>query len=93
MIDKNQVFLLSTDVLSQEIDGESVLLDMKSENYFGLNEVGSKVLTSLKDGASLDQLVASLLDTYEVETKELETDISELLLQLLDAGLITPKAT
>lgn len=90
MIDKEQKYQLSPKVLSQEIDGESILLDMGSENYFGLNEVGSTVIEKLKDTATLENLVSCLLETYEVERQQLEEDTMELLQQLLDAGLIIP---
>jgi len=30
-------------VFAQEVDGEMVLLDMESENYFGLDEVGTAI--------------------------------------------------
>jgi hypothetical protein len=88
MIDNMQFFFLSPDVLSQEIDQEAVLLDMKSENYFGLNDVGRHTLEMLKNGANLDTLVISLLKIYEVEKVQLENDLRELLKSLLDAGLI-----
>ncbi|WP_052326982.1 PqqD family protein [Desulfocapsa sulfexigens] len=81
---------MSKDVLRQEIDGETVLLDMKSENYFGLNDVGSHVLEMLQDGSNLDSLVSHLLSIYEIGKQQLEIDITELLQQLLDAGLISP---
>ncbi len=92
MINRNQIFLLSKDVLSQEIDGEAVLLDMKSECYFGLNEVGSKILATLQKGATLDYLVSSLQGDYEVDKDTLEADISVLLSELLEAGLIFPES-
>ena len=90
MINKDQNFRLSDEVLSQKIDGESILLDMKSENYFGLNDVGSHVLEMLQAGSSLKKLTDHLLTIYNVKEKQLSTDIAELLQQLLDAKLIVP---
>ena len=88
MINKKQIFLLSKDVLSQEIDDETVLLDMKSENYFGLNNVGKRVLDIIKSGANIDTITKTLLNEFDVEEKQLEQDIGELIQQLLNAGLI-----
>ena len=65
-----------------------ILLDMKSEKYFGLNEVGNRVLTILKTGADLETLVETLFNTYDVDKQVLEADIIELLQELFDAGLI-----
>jgi hypothetical protein len=88
MIDNLQVFFLSPHVLSQEIDQETVLLDMKSENYFGLNDVGRHTLEMLKNGTNLDTLVTTLFKIFQVEKVQLENDLRELLQSLLDAGLI-----
>jgi len=90
MINKNQFFLLSKEVLSQEIDDETVLLDMKSENYFGLNYVGKRVLDIITTGANIDTIVQTLLEEFDVEENQLEKDINELIQQLLDTGLIEP---
>jgi hypothetical protein len=32
-----------TEVMLQEVGGEGVLLDLKSESYFGLDEVGTRI--------------------------------------------------
>lgn len=88
MIDHQQKYCLSSEILSQKIDDETILLDMKSENYFGLNEVGSRVLEILKTGTDPKTLVDILLEEYVVEKQELEKDITELLQELLAAGLI-----
>ena len=39
----NQTVTLSPEVISQEVSGETVLLDLESENYFGLDEVGTRI--------------------------------------------------
>ncbi len=90
MINKKQTFHTSSDILSQDIDSETIILDMKSENYFGLNNVGSDVLEILKSGADYETLLKTLQDRYDVEPASLEKDITELLQQLLDAGIIQP---
>ena len=42
-MDLNQSISLSPDVISQEVSGETVLLDLQTENYFGLDEVGTRI--------------------------------------------------
>ena len=92
MIDKQQIFHISPEVFSQAIDDEIILLDMKSEHYFGLNDVGAAVFKILTQGATVEMLVHHLLEKYEVDQRQLENDIIELLQDLLSAGLILPKA-
>lgn len=87
-IHKNQTFNISEDVLFQEVSGETVLLDLASESYFGLDEVGTRVWALIKEGRAVGELADALLDEYEVDRVTLESDINELLTSLLEAGLI-----
>ena len=80
---------ISKDVLSQEVAGETVLLDLASESYFGLDEVGTRIWQLLQEGAGREQLIDTLLVEYEVERAELERDVGKLLDGLADAGLVT----
>lgn len=79
---------ISKDVLSQELAGETVLLDLASENYFGLDAVGTRVWQLLSEGQDKTAVVEALLDEYEVEREVLEKDVTELLGRLSEAGLI-----
>ena len=84
----DQVFTISNDVLFQEVSGETVLLDLESEQYFGLDEVGTRIWALLNEGQGVDAIVETLLAEYEVEREQLAGDVRELLAALLDAGLI-----
>lgn len=80
---------ISKEVLSQEIHGETVLMDLASEQYFGLDVVGTRVWQLLRDGKSREQLLTVMLEEFEVGREQLESDISSLLEKLISAGLIS----
>jgi hypothetical protein len=80
---------ISQEVLAQELAGETVLLDLASESFFGLDEVSTRVWQLLRSGTGQAQLVETLLDEYEVEREVLEKDVGQLLGRLSEAGLIT----
>lgn len=77
------------DVLAQEVNGEMVLLDMEAECYFGLNEVATRIWQLLQDGKDLSAILAILETEYEVERTRLESDVNELVGQLIEARLVT----
>ena len=79
---------ISKDVLAQELAGETVLLDLASESYFGLDPVGTRVWQLLNEGHDESRMIDILLDEYEVEREVLEKDVVELLDRLNEAGLI-----
>ena len=80
---------ISTDVLAQELAGETVLLDLASESYFGLDTVGTRIWQLLEQGRGQEEIVDTLLGEYDVERGVLERDVEELLGRLSDSGLIT----
>ena len=84
-----KIISVSSDVLEQELAGETVLLDLASESYFGLDAVGTRVWQLLQSGADHSELIDTLLEEYEVERDTLEKDITDLLQRLAEAGLIT----
>jgi len=76
------------DVLSQTVVGESVLLDLRSQKYFGLNEVGTRAWQLLLETSDTDEVVARLLGEFAVAREQLERDLDELFARLVAAGLL-----
>lgn len=82
-------FNISKEVLSQELNGETVLLDLQGESYFGLNEVGTRIWQLIQSGQTVDETLSTLSDEYDVSRLQLESDVSELLDKLTEAGLVS----
>ena len=91
-LNKEQTFRIPEEVLFQEVSGETVLLDLASESYFGLDSVGTRIWALLKEDKSVGQVLDALLEEYEVDRQTLESDLEELLGNLLAAGLIQAQA-
>lgn len=85
---KQRVFV-SPQVLCQEVNGETVLLDLGSEFYFGLDQTGTRVFQLLQSGLSLHELIEKMLEEFDVDRNTLELDVKALSDQLLSAGLIS----
>ena len=88
LTNENQI-RLSPEVVFQEVSGEMVLLDLNSEQYFGLDEVGTRVWELLKDEGSYGQLVERMLAEYDVTESELRKDLEALFSGLHKEGLVT----
>ena len=89
MISLQQKVTISSEVLSQEVDGETVLLDLQSESYFGLDEVGTRIWQLLNDGSNLQAVFDTLLGEYDVKEQQLGKDLQDHIAQLVNAGLIS----
>jgi hypothetical protein len=75
------------DVLVSHLDGESVLLNLRSECYFGLDEMGTRVWELLKSG-SIQSVYETLLAEYDVDPERCRLDLTELLDNLVQQGLV-----
>lgn len=80
---------ISPDVLCQEVSGEMVLLDLKSEAYFGLDTTGARIWQLLQSQSHLGTVLDTMLDEFEVERDQLAEDLKKLVDGLLDAGLVS----
>jgi hypothetical protein len=76
------------DVLMRELEGESVLLNLASETYFGLDEVGTRMWTLLTSAPSIQAAYEMLLAEFVVTPEVLRQDLEVLLGQLLEHGLL-----
>ena len=76
------------DVLIQTVVGEAVLLDLRSQKYFGLNEVGTRAWQLLQETGDAGAVYERLGHEYDVDPAQLERDLDELFGRLLKAGLV-----
>ena len=84
----NKKVIFAETVFAQEVDGEMVLLDMESENYFGLDEVGTSIWQAMQEKETLKEVLELLLEQYEVEEEMLENDLSDFVRKLQESGLV-----
>ena len=66
-----------------------MLLDLASETYFGLNEVGTRIWILLAEGTPLVSVHAALCEEFDAPADAIERDLLVLAVRLCDAGLVT----
>ena len=79
-------------VLISNLQDESVILNLDSERYFGLDDVGTRILTVLTNSDSIQTAYESLLAEYEVDHAVLRADLVALIESLLQQGLVQVSA-
>ena len=75
-------------VMSRLVDDETVLLDLKSGMYFGLDGVGKLIWESISEGKNLGETAAMIAAEYEVEEARAQSDVIEFASDLVDRGLL-----
>jgi hypothetical protein len=81
----------SEDVVWRNLHGESVLLDLKSGVYFGLDGVGTRIWTLLQSHHDLQAVLQELLREYDVGEEMCVRDLRNLVSAMADKGLVQAK--
>lgn len=76
------------DVLVQELDGEIVLLDLRSESYFGLDRVGAKMYRAITSHETLEKALEFLVEHYDAPAETIRRDLETLVEKLANDGLV-----
>ena len=79
---------MSEQILFQKVDGGVVLLNAVNGEYYGLNEIGTRIWELLQEGQSAVSVMASLLQEYNVSEQQLRQDVVKFLGYLQSRGLV-----
>ena len=74
--------------MSRVVGEESVLLDLESGMYFGLDGVGQRVWELIGEDLALREIVAVIVSEYEIEHSEAQADVIAFVHDLVERGLL-----
>jgi hypothetical protein len=83
---------IADDVVFRDLAGESVLLNLSTGTYFGLDAVGTRLWHLITEQGSTASVIETLLAEYDVDEPRLQKDVEALIDQLLAKGLLTTDA-
>jgi Coenzyme PQQ synthesis protein D (PqqD) len=75
------------EIIWSVVDGEAMLLNAVSGEYFSLNGTGTEVWQRLQDGTSEAEIVESMARIYGVEASGIQRDVADLIAELRSAQL------
>ena len=75
-------------VLVRDLDGESVVLNVQTEQYYGLDAVGTRMWAVLSVSDSIESAFGTLLREYNVGPDRLRADLERFVAELVDHGLL-----
>ncbi|HKY63449.1 MAG TPA: PqqD family protein [bacterium] len=75
-------------VISETIDGETIIINLESGNYFSLNASGGTLWQGLAGKASRAAIVENLCRLYNLKIKDAQSDVEEFFSRLLQENLI-----
>jgi len=87
-ISEEDQFVRTERVLDSSVDDERIVLDTDSEMYYGLNRVGAYLWDELEEPHTVEELVASTTEEFDIEPPECQYDVQTFLTELLEVDLI-----
>ena len=84
----SQRLVASDHVMVRNLQGEAILLDLRSEIYLGLDEVGARMWHLITSGESGEAAVAPLLAEFDVDEAKLRSDLRQFVRDLLERQLL-----
>ena len=85
-------FKIAKDVLFQPLEREGVFLNLKTEQYYGLDPVGTRIWQLLSETQDLEATIRTMRVEYDVDEPRLRSDIEKLTSRLRERGLLADQS-
>lgn len=85
----NRIFEVNSPAVVGEIlDGEAVIMNLKSGNYFSTDKIGSFLWALIEKGTSDETMVRALTSHFEVDEDQISTAVNAFLNDLVTNELV-----
>ena len=81
-------FSIPPQVMSRLVGDETVLLDLSSGIYFGLDGVGKRIWETVAEGRNLAETATVITSEFEVDEAQAQADVIEFAKDLVERGLL-----
>lgn len=79
-------------VITETIDGEAIMINLSTGNYYSVAGTGAEVCGLLEQGAATDAVVETLSQSYDAPRETIARAVEDLIAALQREGLIAPLA-
>ena len=91
-ISENTVISVAEEQITGDLlDGEVVILNMKDDVYYGLDQVGGRIWSLIQEPITIGEIIKNLLEEFDVEYQQCSEEVLALLEDMLSKGLIEVK--
>lgn len=78
----------SPDALARELNGEVLLLDLRTSHYFGLTGTGARVWQLIEEGHDIDSAARLLTREYNGDPALIHDEVTAFVTDLVERGLL-----
>ena len=84
------LFVINPCLMHETIEGETIMINCETGNYYSLNSVGSAIWRAIEANAAPDQIVRFIVGRYEAPLDEIRAAVSDFLTELEREELVVP---
>ncbi len=88
VFDDTATFAIRDDLVVEQVDDEFLVLDLRGNEYFGLNPVARHIWASVESGATFGDIVDLICAEFEVDRDTVVTDVTAFLSDAQEHGLV-----
>jgi len=77
------------DLLTAPIDDVLLMMSIEKGSYYSLNSVGARIWELLENPMTFDELVAQLLEEYDIAAETCRLEVENFVNALRERGLLT----
>ncbi len=78
----------SKEQVSANLEGDSIILNVRTGKYYSLNSVGSRFWELIETPVTIESIHNTFLDEYNADSELIQKDVYLLIHKLVNAGLV-----
>lgn len=88
-LDLETILVHSKDIFASPIDDEVVMANLKTDKYYGLNPVSTRIWQLLEEPTRLVDVCQTLMHEFDVDEATCQAEVLEFAQSLVDAEMVT----
>jgi hypothetical protein len=89
MMTNNSMVARGASLVSSQVDGQAVIMNIDSGHFFQLNQTASRIWDLLETPQDLASINRQLNDRFDVDPERCRTDLAEFIGVMQQKGLLT----
>jgi hypothetical protein len=88
MIELTTKIVQTQDIVAASVDDEMMMMNLETNNYYGMGQVGSHIWELLKQPLTIVELCTTLQERFAVDSETCQRDVLRFVEQLVDEKLV-----
>lgn len=88
MIEDSTILKRKSEILSSDMDGETVMMSVENSEYYSLSPVGTRIWQIVENEITYKDLISQLMTEYSIDIETCKSDTEEFINELINKGLV-----